>query len=227
MVIGHLFDLCRRVLALNVKCSSCGRLVATGNGCPHQSKCILKVPVRYGVIYDLEATEMNLIIKMELSKLKRVAPSVIDSDTSPQPASRSCQCAALTCSGFDEKGITEMNEEQIATVCLSVLKGLAVLHAQGVIHRDIKSDSILLTHDGRVKLSDFGFCAQVSKDVPRRKSLVGTPYWMAPELISRMPYGPEVTSCFSLSASFSTTNHNHCTAIFFESVASPETLFCL
>uniref|UniRef100_W5NAN1 non-specific serine/threonine protein kinase n=1 Tax=Lepisosteus oculatus TaxID=7918 RepID=W5NAN1_LEPOC len=87
---------------------------------------------------------------------------------------------------------TRMNEEQIATVCLSVLKALSVLHAQGVIHRDIKSDSILLTHDGRVKLSDFGFCAQVSKEVQRRKSLVGTPYWMAPELISRLPYGQEV-----------------------------------
>ncbi|XP_033930026.1 serine/threonine-protein kinase PAK 4 [Melopsittacus undulatus] len=87
---------------------------------------------------------------------------------------------------------TRMSEEQIAAVCLAVLKALAVLHAQGVIHRDIKSDSILLTHDGRVKLSDFGFCAQVNKEVPRRKSLVGTPYWMAPELISRLPYGPEV-----------------------------------
>ncbi|XP_062873009.1 serine/threonine-protein kinase PAK 4 [Trichomycterus rosablanca] len=87
---------------------------------------------------------------------------------------------------------TRMNEEQIATVCLSVLKALSVLHAQGVIHRDIKSDSILLTHDGRIKLSDFGFCAQVSKEIQRRKSLVGTPYWMAPELISRLPYGPEV-----------------------------------
>lgn len=87
---------------------------------------------------------------------------------------------------------TRMNEEQIATVCLSVLKALSVLHSQGVIHRDIKSDSILLTHDGRIKLSDFGFCAQVSKEVQRRKSLVGTPYWMAPELISRLPYGPEV-----------------------------------
>ncbi|NWZ88650.1 PAK4 kinase, partial [Poecile atricapillus] len=85
-----------------------------------------------------------------------------------------------------------MSEEQIAAVCRSVLRALAVLHAQGVIHRDIKSDSILLTHDGRVKLSDFGFCAQVNKEVPRRKSLVGTPYWMAPELISRLPYGPEV-----------------------------------
>ncbi|EMP27827.1 Serine/threonine-protein kinase PAK 4 [Chelonia mydas] len=87
---------------------------------------------------------------------------------------------------------TRMNEEQIAAVCLAVLKALSVLHAQGVIHRDIKSDSILLTHEGKVKLSDFGFCAQVNKEVPRRKSLVGTPYWMAPELISRLPYGPEV-----------------------------------
>ncbi|XP_058611069.1 serine/threonine-protein kinase PAK 5 isoform X2 [Onychostoma macrolepis] len=87
---------------------------------------------------------------------------------------------------------TRMNEEQIATVCLSVLKALSYLHTQGVIHRDIKSDSILLTSDGRIKLSDFGFCAQVSKEVPKRKSLVGTPYWMAPEVISRLPYGTEV-----------------------------------
>ena len=43
-----------------------------------------------------------------------------------------------------------------------------------------------------MKLSDFGFCAQVTEEMPRRKSLVGTPYWMAPEVISRKPYGPEV-----------------------------------
>ncbi|XP_072480239.1 serine/threonine-protein kinase PAK 6 [Notamacropus eugenii] len=85
-----------------------------------------------------------------------------------------------------------LNEEQIATVSESVLQALAYLHSQGVIHRDIKSDSILLTLDGRVKLSDFGFCAQISKDVPKRKSLVGTPYWMAPEVISRSPYTTEV-----------------------------------
>ncbi|KAH9498269.1 serine/threonine protein kinase, STE, PAK/STE20 [Bulinus truncatus] len=85
-----------------------------------------------------------------------------------------------------------MEELQIATVCKACLKALAFLHSHGVIHRDIKSDSILLSHDGKVKLSDFGFCAQVTPDLQKRKSLVGTPYWMAPEVISRLPYGPEV-----------------------------------
>uniref|UniRef100_A0A673LSX9 non-specific serine/threonine protein kinase n=1 Tax=Sinocyclocheilus rhinocerous TaxID=307959 RepID=A0A673LSX9_9TELE len=66
---------------------------------------------------------------------------------------------------------TRLSEEQIATVCEAVLQALAYLHSQGVIHRDIKSDSILLSLDGRIKLSDFGFCAQISKDIPKRKSL--------------------------------------------------------
>jgi hypothetical protein len=70
-----------------------------------------------------------------------------------------------------------MDENQIATVCKSVLRALAFLHANGVIHRDIKSDSILLSNDGRIKLTDFGFVAQVSMDLQKRKSLVGTPYW--------------------------------------------------
>lgn len=87
---------------------------------------------------------------------------------------------------------SRMDENQIATVCKSVLRALAFLHANGVIHRDIKSDSILLSSDGRVKLTDFGFVAQVSADLQKRKSLVGTPYWMAPEVISRLPYGTEV-----------------------------------
>lgn len=50
----------------------------------------------------------------------------------------------------------------------------------------------------QIKLSDFGFCAQVSKEVPKRKSLVGTPYWMAPEVISRLPYGTEVRTANTL-----------------------------
>lgn len=87
---------------------------------------------------------------------------------------------------------TSMNEQQIATVCVQCLQALAFLHSEGIIHRDIKSDSILLASDGCVKLSDFGFCAQVSAQVPKRRSLVGTPYWLSPEIISRQSYGPEV-----------------------------------
>ncbi|GMS77900.1 hypothetical protein PENTCL1PPCAC_75 [Pristionchus entomophagus] len=81
-----------------------------------------------------------------------------------------------------------MTEPQMATVCVQVLSALAFLHAHGVIHRDLKSDSILLNKDGTCKVSDLGFCGQLSKEVPKRRSLVGTPYWTAIEVISRLPY---------------------------------------
>ncbi|EGT55251.1 hypothetical protein CAEBREN_00370 [Caenorhabditis brenneri] len=83
---------------------------------------------------------------------------------------------------------TRMTEPQIATISRQVLSALDFLHARKVIHRDIKSDSILLKRDGTVKLSDFGFCGQLSEEVPRRRSLVGTPYWTAAEVIAREPY---------------------------------------
>ncbi|KHJ87267.1 kinase domain protein [Oesophagostomum dentatum] len=78
---------------------------------------------------------------------------------------------------------TRMTEPQIATVSLQVLRALEFLHARRVIHRDIKSDSILLKRDGTVKVSDFGFCGQLSDEFPRRRSLVGTPYWTAAEVV--------------------------------------------
>uniref|UniRef100_A0A915PZ84 non-specific serine/threonine protein kinase n=1 Tax=Setaria digitata TaxID=48799 RepID=A0A915PZ84_9BILA len=84
-----------------------------------------------------------------------------------------------------------IDEPTIATICVQCLRALKYLHAKGVVHRDIKSDSILLTKDGVAKISDFGFCGQLSVDVPQRRSLVGTPYWMSPEVISRLPYGTE------------------------------------
>lgn len=98
-----------------------------------------------------------------------------------------CLTDVLEC--FDT---VQMNEGQIAFVVQQSLKALAYIHSLHRIHRDIKSDNILLGLDGSVKLADFGYAAQLTKKQSKRNTVVGTPYWMAPELIRGHDYCSKV-----------------------------------
>ncbi|KAJ3237145.1 Protein kinase [Chytriomyces hyalinus] len=83
----------------------------------------------------------------------------------------------------------QLTEAQIARIALETLHGLEYLHSKHVIHRDIKSDNLLVSSHGSIKISDFGHSAQLANAWDRRASVIGTPYWMAPEVIKQEEYG--------------------------------------
>jgi serine/threonine protein kinase len=83
-------------------------------------------------------------------------------------------------------------ENIMAYICAETLKGLSVLHSQYRIHRDIKTDNVLVSLEGDVKIGDFGFAAQLTSDRNMRNTVVGTPSWMAPELVTGSKYDSKV-----------------------------------
>jgi len=90
-----------------------------------------------------------------------------------------------------------MSEAHIAWVCKETLNGLKYIHKLHRIHRDIKSDNMLISSTGDIKIADFGYAAQLTEKKDRRNTIVGTPYWMAPELIRGQNYD-QVVDIWSL-----------------------------
>ncbi|XP_075836451.1 mitogen-activated protein kinase kinase kinase kinase 4 isoform X30 [Microtus pennsylvanicus] len=94
-----------------------------------------------------------------------------------------CGAGSITDLVKNTKGNT-LKEDWIAYISREILRGLAHLHVHHVIHRDIKGQNVLLTENAEVKLVDFGVSAQLDRTVGRRNTFIGTPYWMAPEVIA-------------------------------------------
>ncbi|XP_077326839.1 misshapen-like kinase 1 isoform X7 [Lithobates pipiens] len=94
-----------------------------------------------------------------------------------------CGAGSVTDLVKNTKG-NSLKEDCIAYICREILRGLSHLHAHKVIHRDIKGQNVLLTENAEVKLVDFGVSAQLDRTVGRRNTFIGTPYWMAPEVIA-------------------------------------------
>ncbi|XP_016426548.1 mitogen-activated protein kinase kinase kinase kinase 4 isoform X3 [Sinocyclocheilus rhinocerous] len=102
-----------------------------------------------------------------------------------------CGAGSITDLVKNTKG-NSLKEDWIAYISREILRGLAHLHAHHVIHRDIKGQNVLLTENAEVKLVDFGVSAQLDRTVGRRNTFIGTPYWMAPEVIA-CDENPEAT----------------------------------
>eukprot|EP01124_Arcella_intermedia_P027963 TRINITY_DN558_c0_g2_i6.p1 TRINITY_DN558_c0_g2~~TRINITY_DN558_c0_g2_i6.p1 ORF type:complete len:1148 (-),score=328.52 TRINITY_DN558_c0_g2_i6:508-3813(-) len=100
-------------------------------------------------------------------------------------------CGGGAVSDFNAVWGIELNEAQISYIIGETLQGLKYLHSRNIVHRDIKGANILVTDEGEIKLIDFGVSAILNNKEEKRKTLIGTPYWMAPEIIAnKSRYSP-------------------------------------
>ena len=124
-------------------------------------------------------------------------PNIVKYHASFQHGDRELWIVMEYCGGGSISDLIEvkgepLHEEIIAYVLGESLKGLSYLHQLGRVHRDIKCGNILVTEEGKVKLADFGVAAQLTSTISKRNTFIGTPHWMAPEVIQESRYDGKV-----------------------------------
>uniref|UniRef100_A0A2K6GXY2 non-specific serine/threonine protein kinase n=1 Tax=Propithecus coquereli TaxID=379532 RepID=A0A2K6GXY2_PROCO len=152
---------------------------------------------RYGAVISYDDSDEEEEIKLEINMLKKyshhrniatyygafIKKSPPGHDDQLWLVMEFCGAGSITDLVKNTKGNT-LKEDWIAYISREILRGLAHLHIHHVIHRDIKGQNVLLTENAEVKLVDFGVSAQLDRTVGRRNTFIGTPYWMAPEVIA-------------------------------------------
>ncbi|KAI6213404.1 Non-specific serine/threonine protein kinase [Aphelenchoides besseyi] len=150
-------------------------------------------------VIKLEKEDNFPVIQHEIQVLRECQhPNIISYFGSYFKRDRLWICTEY-CSGGSLQDIYQMTgaltELQVAFVCRETLKGLQYLHEKGKIHRDVKGANILLSIQGDVKLADFGVAAQITATLGKRKSCIGTPYWMPPEILNASSNGGYSFEC--------------------------------
>lgn len=152
-----------------------------------------KVAVKMSVISEVTPLDM-LFNEIALQKLSK-HPNVVSSYETYACRNR----VFLVMEWMDNGCLTDLvhkrapfKEKYISYIVRECLKGLAFMHKHFQLHRDIKSDNILLDKQGNVKVGDFGFAISLARGEERRQSQVGTPYWMAPEVVRQLEYDEKI-----------------------------------
>jgi len=158
-------------------------------------KCVHK---KSGKVYAMKFIDTqgdeDKAVKKEVDILKR-----LDSDTVVRfggcyKKGETLLIAMEFCDGGSVQDVVRIadracSEDEISAICAEVVKGLNYLHSHHIMHRDVKAGNVLLTTNGRAKLADFGVSAPLASTLQRIKSVTGSPYWMAPEIISKSNEG--------------------------------------
>ncbi len=155
---------------------------------PHRGR---KVALKYSDLKELEELKTEIAMQ-SLSSHPNVVNFIEAFLTSTHVVIALELMTAGMLTSLCKRDIRICEEAHVSYVLKCVLQALSFIHRQYRVHRDIKSDNVLIDFNGRVKLADFGFAASFTREATNRTSVVGTPFWMAPELIQSQSYDCKV-----------------------------------